>query len=195
VICLATAEYEEFEASCTESLLGLQNRSAVPNLPVNAKEIWKQLQLTLQRALRAGLLKTGHYEISRLLRPVTESAWHAGGRAYAISCGPTDDKLKVPNSRECLVRDDEAVLSFSVTVGQLPGNSILELVAYRFDLAFPGANRVPFVRFDLDPPNEGHTNEGLRAHIHPGMEEGRLPSPILNPVEALQFLLMHLRER
>jgi hypothetical protein len=151
--------------------------------------------VVLQKALRAGLLKTAAHDIFRLLRPVSRSAWQGGGMAYEFSCGPIQDEFKNPNSRDCLVRDDGAILSFSVTVGERSGSNLPELLAYRYDLTFPPGVSLPFVRFDLDPPGEGHAKQGLRAHIHPGHAEGRLPSSILDPLEALHFLLVHLRVR
>jgi hypothetical protein len=192
---LATSEFQEFEAACTERLLLLQSRSAAPALPASAQALWERVRKTLQKAAQAELLRTGQYGISRLLRPVFRSQWHGTGTAYEFSCGPTHDKLKDPKSPDCLVRDDDAVLSSSVTVGEKPGNRELELIAYRFDLAFPIGVGIPYVRFDLDPPNERHAKDGLRAHIHPGLAEGRLPSAILDPVEAIHFLLVHLRAR
>ena len=189
-----TTEYDEFLADCVEHLKVLQNRSASPALPASAKELRERVRVTLQKALRAGLLKTAHHDIFRLLEPVSPSEWRKEGRAYEFSCGPINDELKDPNSRDCLVRDDEAVLSFSVIVGERSGQAMLELIAYRFDLTFPTGAGIPFIRFDLDAPDKGHAKDGLRAHIHPGLAEGRLPSAILDPVEAIHFLLVHLRK-
>lgn len=189
---MATPEYVDFRASCTDRLLALQGRSCFPALAVSAEVLRERVRVVLHKALRAGLLKTAPYEVSRLLRPISVSAWQQSGKAYGFSCGPTSDREKDPKSKDCLVRDDDAVLSFSVTVGQKPGQP-LALLAYRFDLTFPDSERVGFVRFDLDRPEEGHSNQGLRAHIHPGLADGRLPSPVLDPVEALHFLLVHLR--
>jgi hypothetical protein len=188
---LATPECSSLEASCSAHLKELQSRSGPPEIHVSAKELWKKVNTTLQRAVRAELLETGQYAVSRLLRPISESGRREGGRTYEFSCGPAQDELKVPDSRDCLVRDDGAVITFSVTIAEQPGRIGLELIAYRFDLTFPPDSDGPrFIRFDLD---QRHEKDGLRAHIHPGLPEGRLPSPILDPVEALHFLLVHLR--
>jgi hypothetical protein len=72
--------------------------------------------VVLQKAWRAGLLKTAAHDTSKLLRPISRSPWQGGGMAYEFSCGPIQDELKNPNSRACLVRDDGAILSFSVTL-------------------------------------------------------------------------------
>lgn len=117
------------------------------------------------------------------------------GTYYAFSCGPTNDKCKHPKFRDCLVRDDGAILSFSVTLAERPDAAGLELLAYRYDLTSPQSEGPSFIRFDPNPPNQGHDQDGLRAHIHPRLAEGRLPSPILDPSEAVQFLLLHLRGR
>jgi hypothetical protein len=191
---LATNESIEFANDCTKKLRLVQLRSAPPRLPVTAKEVHERVRATLQRAIRAELLKTASYDVPRLLWPITRSTW-LDGFAYQFSCGPTRDELKDPTSRDCLVRIDNSVISFSVTVGQRTAHSILELIAYRFDITLPHGPGPRFVRFDLDRPNEGHDAGGLRAHIHPGLHDGRLPSPILDPVEVLHFLIAHLQVR
>jgi len=190
---LATAERSAFEAECTRSLKALQTRAVPLALPSSAEEIWQRVRVTLQKAVRAELLKTSAHEVFRLLRRVGCTQRGTNGTYYEFSCGPTNDERKRPDSRDCLVRDDGAVLSFSVTLGEHPSATGLELLAYRYDLTFPRSEGPSFVRFDLDWPNQGHDKDGLRAHIHPGLKEGRLPSPILAPSEAIQFLLVHLR--
>lgn len=197
---MSTTEYQAFEAACTEGLRELQHRSSSPVLRMSAKDLHTTVRTTLLKATQAELLKTASYDVFRLLQPVSpsrrfdESTWIGKGETFEFSCGPTQDERKEPNSRDCLVRDDDAVLSFSVTVRELKGQASLELIAYRFDLTFSTGVGPRYVRFDLDSPNKGHNNEGLRAHIHPGLAEGRLPSPVLAPVELLRFLLVHLRK-
>lgn len=190
---MATAEYGALEASCTAHLKEQQNRSGSPVIQSSAKELWKKVNATLQKAVQAELLKTAPYDVSRLLRPVSESGRRGGGGTYEFSCGPIQDELKLPNSRDCLVRDDGAVITFSVTIAEQPGRVGLELIAYRFDLTFPpGSDGPRFIRFDLD---QRHEQDGLRSHVHPGLADGRLPSPILDPIEVIHFLLVHLRRR
>jgi hypothetical protein len=188
-----TPERAKFEADCLEQLKALQSKSGAPELPAKVETLRERIRAVLQQAVRAELLRTAPYQVARLLSPVVSSTWRGGGRAFEFSCGPTQDELKLPASQDCLVRDDDAVVTFSVTVGEKPDGSALELIAYRFDITLPVGSGVPFVRFDLDPPGEGHSTDGLRAHIHPGLPEGRLPSPVLDPVGAVRFLLLHLR--
>jgi hypothetical protein len=50
---------------------------------------------------------------------------------------------------------------------------------------FPEPHKVTVVVTDL----------GLRAHVHPGHEDIQLPSPLLRPLEALEFVLYRCRLR
>jgi hypothetical protein len=191
---LATTEYNEFITVCIKHLMDIQNRVVPPQLPVSPEELRERVRIALLKASRAELLRTGAYSIPHLLRPVSCSRRTGERDTYEFSCGPIRDELKRPDSSKCLVRDDDAVLSFSITLGTRKEINSLELIAYRFDLTFPPEVGIGFIRFDLDQPDKGHSRDGLRAHIHPGLSEGRVPSPILDPVEAIHLLLVHLRK-
>jgi hypothetical protein len=188
---LATAERLDFEKKAVQRLQGLQARvvNAPLTFPSSAEVLREDVRLVLMQACRAELLETGMHPVSRLLSTVAESR-EDGRRTYVFSCGPIDFKRREANATNCLLRSDGAVLSFSVTLGPREDSSALELVAYRFDLTLPNN---AFLRFDMDSPEKGHSGEGLRAHIHAGDKDVRLPSAVLHPLEALTFLLLHPR--
>lgn len=188
---LASTEQLAFERETVQHLLALQRRvvAAPPTLPARPKDLHDQVRVVLMKAVQAELLTTGAHRVSCLLSKVVESS-SPGGRAYAFSCGPIDFDRGPASPTNSLVRSDGATLSFSVTLGQPLSSPTLELIAYRFDLTLP---RDSLLRFDLDRANSGHSDQGLRAHIHAGKEEIRVPSAIFHPLEALRFLLVHPR--
>ena len=133
---MGTPEYDAFLATCTERLNEVQGRGIPPSLPVSADELRDRVRTVLQKASRAELLKTGAYNISRLLTPVCRSGRNGDCDTYVFSCGPTKDEDKDPASDQCLVRNDDAVISFSITLKTNRECSRLELVAYRYDITF-----------------------------------------------------------
>jgi hypothetical protein len=64
------------------------------------------------------------------------------------------------------------------------------LAAYRFQLNLPDGNSPSFYRFDLNP--EAHETPLFepRCHLHPGLEEVRLPCPVLTPLEVLDRIFL-----
>lgn len=151
-----------------------------------------EIRRMLVQACRASLLDNGIHELSALLSRVERS--RTGERnTYALSCSPIEFKRETAPKANRLTRSDGAILSFSLTLGPGAETSELEIVAYRFDLRLPEGSSPAFLRFDMDPPGKRHDTQGLRAHIHPGHEEVRLPSAVLHPLEALSFLLQHAK--
>lgn len=183
---MASDEQVDFARQAVQSLLELQARSmdAPPTLPAQPEDLRENVRVVLTQAVRAELLTTGPHQVSRLLGN-TEESRSGGRRDYAFSCGPISFDRGRAHPANSLVRSDGATLSFSVTLGQSQ-SSRLDLIAYRFDLAYQSGH---FLRFDLDRPGERHSSEGLRAHIHACNEEVRLPSVVFHPLEALRFLL------
>jgi hypothetical protein len=92
------------------------------------------------------------------------------------------------------MRDDGAVVHFALIVREQPGAS-LDLIAYGFEIYFPSHQPIAFVRFDLNDHRHSNDDLGLRAHLHPGNEDLQLPSPLLFPLDALNFLIYRCRPR
>jgi hypothetical protein len=90
---------------------------------------------------------------------------------------------------------DDARFNFTV-VARYAKAADPELIAYHFNLAFPGNHAPGFVRFDC---NEAHFADAfrdaslspLRCHMHPGHSRMTVPSPLLSPLEILDLILRH----
>jgi len=79
-----------------------------------------------------------------------------------------------------------ARLSFGVTVERAGSRS--RLISYRFDYRQDKAPQMPFIRFEL---RETAHHQPLRepiAHFHAGIEDLRLPTEFVNPLEILDLL-------
>lgn len=100
--------------------------------------------------------------------------------SVSISLGPSIDKGPTPDHFHF---DSGARLSFGITLREARSGS--SLVAYRFHLHLP-ADRLPeFLRFDLNPEAHDAPLGEPRCHLHPGLEQPRLPVPALDPFEVL----------
>lgn len=185
----------ESENALTAALraLQLQGERATP-LPNTAKQLFQLFSQTLQKAVQEEVLINGAYDVSRLLR-LTSGGRSGCSELFALTGGPKEfTRATVPRPADHFVRDDGGVVHFSLEIRQNHG-SLLELIAYNFEVYFPDRQPIPFVRFDLN--SHGHSNDdlGLRAHVHPGHDDIQLPSPLLPPLEALKFVLYRCRLR
>lgn len=89
------------------------------------------------------------------------------------------------------LRDDGAWFDFAIT---LVGDDV---VAYSFEIrSVPGLN-VPWIRFDLNPPDHTNADRGLRAHVHLGSDDDGLSIPYraCEPEELLDLLIDGLRQQ
>ena len=102
-----------------------------------------------------------------------------------ITLGPTFDNG--PTDQHFYL-ESGARLSFGVTLREANGRC--ELVAYRFQLNLPEGHAYSFFRFDLN--DKGHVEPLLepRCHLHPGLENVRLPFPALTPIEILDRIFL-----
>jgi hypothetical protein len=96
-----------------------------------------------------------------------------------INLGPTIDKGE---TAEHFRFRSGARLSFGITVRDRNQHS--ELFAYRFDYRAPDR----FLRFDLNGKPHPNPLREPRAHLHPGAEDIRVPTPPLTPIEVLDLL-------
>lgn len=176
--------------SLQERLMG-----SLARLPGTADELYDELRRILQQAIRAEVLQTPAFAVKNLLRQSRPTPSKTGGVLYAIAGGPKEfGRLggdANPNDR--FVRDDGAVIHFSLTVEEAPGEKTLSLYGYDFELYFPSQVPTGFVRFDLNKPGHANEDKGLRSHFHPSHEDLQVPSPVLVPAEALSFLLYRMR--
>ena len=106
----------------------------------------------------------------------------SGGRVL-INLGPTVDRGPEPHHFHL---SSGARLSFGITVAR--DGSKGRLISYRFDYRQDKAPRLPFMRFEL---RESSHHEPLRepmAHFHPGIENLRLPTELVDPFDVLDLL-------
>lgn len=102
------------------------------------------------------------------------------GGLVSICLGPTFDEG--PTS-EHFHFDSGARLSFALTLRE--GRSSSSLVAYRFHYCLPPGRSPEFLRFELRPEPHADPLAEPRCHLHPGLDEVRLPLPVLDPFEVL----------
>ena len=112
--------------------------------------------------------------------------WTDAGTVTLFTLGPTIDK---GNTAGHFHFPSGSRLSFGVTIKR---QGTCSLVAYRFHFQRPGKSSPDFVRFDLNP--ERHKDPLLepRCHVHPGIENVRLPLPALTPFQVLDRIFFVL---
>jgi hypothetical protein len=145
----------------------------------------------LLRAIREEALRNGMYAVRKLLRLTPDLKGRP--RCWELTGGPLDsDRIPEPHLDTQFVRADGGVVHFHMTL--LEGNArMVEVLAYGFEVYFPSRMPIAFVRYDLN--FRGHDNDeaGLRSHLHPGNDDLQLPSPVLEPLEALLLVLYGCR--
>ena len=183
------------ENAFVRDLRDLQGRLelALRPLPVHARDLREDVASVLRRAVLSEVLRNGEYDVANLLR-LSEGTPSDTGTVFTLTGGPKEFARPTVsvNAREHFVRDDDAVIHFALTLRErhdIP----LELIAYGFEIYFPSKEPIWFVRFDLNKRGDENAEFGLRSHLHPGHEDLQLPSPLLSPVEALNFVLYRCR--
>jgi hypothetical protein len=170
-----------------EGLEARIGRLAVP-MPPKHWQLRDEMRQTLEVAHADGLLKQAVHQIKPLYRSTEPDA-----RGFMVITG--GKRAETWAAGDQLARDDDARFNFTV-VARYTKAAAPELVAYHFNLAFPGAHAPAFVRFDC---NEAHfadasrdaSRSPLRCHTHPGHAQMTVPSPVLSPVEILDLILRH----
>lgn len=181
------------DSPLTAALRRLQQRlSAVTSaLPVTPQGLYEEVRVLLVRAIREDALQNGMYAVKKLLR-LTPDPEH--GRSYwVLTGGPIDFRRAAePDPEMRFVRTDGGIVHFHMTLRECDARSI-EVLAYGFEVYFPSQDPIPFVRFDLNFRGHGNDEAGLRSHLHPGNDDLQLPSPVLEPLEALLLVLYGCR--
>jgi hypothetical protein len=174
--------------------LQLRLEQNVPALPTTASELREQIGRVLRRAIRNEVLANGVYDVGQLLR-LTPASQNGDPNVFALTGGPKDfGRTDSPQHTSHFIRDDGAVIHFALVVREQQG-APLDLIAYGFEVYFPLKQPIAFVRFDLNDRRHSNDDLGLRAHLHPGNEDLQLPSPLLSPLDALNFLIYRCRPR
>lgn len=113
----------------------------------------------------------------------------SGGVAL-ILLGPSIDKGP---SQAHINLDSGSRLSFSIALRDRPTGS--ELVSFRFHLQFADGHSPPYLRFDLNSATHAKPLGEPRCHLHPGLEDVRVPMPILQPIEVLDRIFFVIERK
>jgi hypothetical protein len=173
--------------------LQLRLEHNVPVLPATAAELHDQFGRALRRAILDEALVNGVYAVGQLLR-LSVASRSGDPNVFALTGGLKDFGRAASSPREHFMRDDGAVIHFALTVRERRP-APLDLVAYGFEIYFSSKLPISFIRFDLNDRRHSNDDLGLRAHLHPGNDDLQLPSPLLFPLDALNFLIYRCRSR
>lgn len=151
-----------------------------PPLPAEPGDLFKQIRTALLSASDENILRSAPHDVMRRLH-----MQGGQGEVVLIHGGETFDKGQ-PEGR-FFDFSDGSRLSFGCTIDYRAASP--SLLAYRFHLRFPPGGRPAFLRLDLNPEPKENSLVEPRCHIHPGVEEVRLPAPLMSPLEILGILL------
>jgi len=100
--------------------------------------------------------------------------------AWLITMGPTIDR---GDTEEHFHFDTGARLSFGLTLQEEGSKS--RLLSFRYQYNLPDGKSPRFLRFDLNRSAHADPLQEPLCHLHPGLEEARLPFFIHSPLEIL----------
>ena len=101
----------------------------------------------------------------------------------SIDKGPTDGHLHL---------DSGARLSFGLTLREVDGKS--QVLAFRYHYHFPDGHAPQYLRFDLNKAPHDDPLAEPRCHLHPGIDDVRLPFSVHNPIEILDRIFFVLEK-
>ena len=157
---------------------------------MNLGEEAKRRALSLDRVLSEQVRQLPSVKPTRVFLRLRAYLEHQGGKLrktgpdfhglVSIYLGPGIDKGPTTDH---FVFDSGAHLSFWLTVRET--GSGFSLVAYRFHYSSPAGSSPAFLRFDLNRQAHNDPLTEPRCHLHPGLDDVRLPLPVLDPLEVL----------
>ena len=178
------------EKAARARLEALEARVAEMTVPLPPKswQLRDGMRQTLENAHTDRLLKQAVHDI----KPLYTSTEPDPRGVMMITGGKRAETWDAADQFE---RDDGARFNF-VVVARYLKDAAPELIAYHFNLAFPGIHAPAFVRFDCNEAEfadvaRNAARSPLRCHSHPGHAQMTVPSPVLSPLEILDLLLRH----
>jgi hypothetical protein len=159
----------------------------VPKNTVDKVSVLKtQIFKLLTQANDEGKLKTKLYEIHNLLK--LEKSTQYGADVFEILGGQRNFKRlrDIPHFE----RADGCWFDFAILIDQKPKPA--EILGLNFEIRFPEAVPVQFLRFDLNLPGHNNQDRGMRFHLHPGSDDLMVHSPPMSPLEILHLFLYGL---
>jgi len=131
-------------------------------------------------SIRAYLIRRAG-EMSLENNPWTSLKFKEASRGvWLIALGPTIDKGDTPDHFHF---DSGARLSFGLTLQEDGKRS--RLVSFRYQYNMPEGKSPSFLRFDLNHATHENPLMEPLCHLHPGLEEVRLPFSVHHPLEIL----------
>jgi hypothetical protein len=115
--------------------------------------------------------------------------FHPAGEFAQIDLGPSIDKGATPQHFHS---DSGARLSFGLTLREVERGS--QVVAYRYQFVFPDGQSPQYLRFDLNEAPHADPLAEPRCHLHPGIDEVRIPFSVHNPIEILDRIFFVLEK-
>jgi len=97
-----------------------------------------------------------------------------------IDLGPSIDKGPTPDHFRF---DSGARLSFGITLRDVERGS--QVVAFRYHYEFRDGQLPRYLRFDLNEEPHSDPLREPRCHLHPGIDDVRIPFSVHNPIEIL----------
>jgi hypothetical protein len=161
---------------------GIQQRSlqASPLEVASAKELRTQIFQALNQAQNQGFLTTKLFEIQKLLKMTSQSQ-------QQIEILGAQKNFKRSKDVPHFTKNDGCWFDFAITVSEV--REPAEIIGFDFEIRFPEALPVQFVRFDLNLPGHDNQTDGLRFHLHPGCDDFMVHSPPMSPLEILHLFL------
>lgn len=136
--------------------------------------------------IRGYLLRRSE-EIKTKNNPIQLLRFHAADEFAQIDLGPSFDKGSTPQHFHF---DSGARLSFGLTLREVGRGS--QVVSYRYQFVFPDAQSPQYLRFDLNEAPHADPLAEPRCHLHPGIDEVRIPFSVHNPIEILDRIFFVL---
>ena len=104
-----------------------------------------------------------------------------------IDLGPSIDKGSTPQHFHF---DSGARLSFGLTLRELNRES--QVISFRFHFTFPDGRSPQYLRFDLNQGLHADPLAEPRCHLHPGIDDVRIPFSVHHPIEILDRIFFVL---
>lgn len=163
----------------------------MPEMPASEDDLFRALRRMLLLASDERLIKNQPAEVYQYLKltPPPPDARSIHGARAIIGGEKNQSRSK---DKTHFLRDDDAWFDFTITVARRHGGP-LELLAYDFELRFPGPQPPAWIRQDLNLPGHDNEQDGLRSHLHPGNDDIQAPAPVLSPLELLDLFLHGFR--
>lgn len=144
---------------------------------------------TVFSELQAYLIRRSE-EMKTRNSPIQVKHLNANG-VTLIVLGPTIDKGPTP---EHFHFDSGARLSFGLTLRELNRRES-QLVSFRYHYQLPASRSPAYFRFDLNEARHQNPLMEPRCHLHPGLEDVRIPMSLNDPFEILDRIFFVLEKR